>query len=248
MNGFLRATMRGATGCLPSEWKRRVKRSLLHVCDTEAALADMEGRGFDPKVVIDVGAYVGDWTRACHRFFPRARTLMVEPQVQHLPELQRVSVEVPGAEVACALLGATQRLSVPFRVLESASSVLSEADQANAVMINLPMTTLDALTAGTAFANPDLVKLDVQGYELEVLKGAERVLLSAEAVLMELNLLPILSGAPLFHEAIEFMARRGFHVYEFGTFYRRPYDGALWQTDVFFVRSTSPLVSYQRWS
>jgi FkbM family methyltransferase len=248
VNGIVRAAMKGAVRCMPADWKRGVKRSLLHVTDTEGALAEMARRGFDPKVVIDVGAYIGEWTRTCRRVFPHATVLMVEPQSKCMTHLCRTASELPRTEFACVLLGASQRSGIPFHVLETASSVLKDTGASKAETVSIPMTTLDVVTEGTHFANPDLIKLDVQGYELEVLKGGERALKSAEAILMEVNLLPIFSGAPLFHEATEFMAQRGFYVYEFGNLYRRPYDDALWQVDVFFVRSTSRLLACQTWS
>jgi len=65
---------------------------------------------------------------------------------------------------------------------------------------------------------------------------------------MEVNLLPILDGAPLFHEAAQFMSERGFQMYDICSFFRRPYDGALWQVDVIFVRVSSPLVASKRWA
>jgi hypothetical protein len=44
------------------------------------------------------------------------------------------------------------------------------------------------------------------------LRGGELALASAEAVLMEVNLLGILDGAPLFRKATQFMSERGFQV------------------------------------
>jgi hypothetical protein len=110
------------------------------------------------------------------------------------------------------------------------------------------MTTLDAITEGSAFARPDFIKLDVQGYEIEVLRGGVRALESAEVVLMEVNLLGLYEGVPLFHESADYMGKQGFQVYELGSLIRRPYDGALWQADVIFVRNSSPLLSSKRWS
>ena len=112
----------------------------------------------------------------------------------------------------------------------------------------LSMTTLDEITRNTDFATADFIKLDVQGAELAVLQGGSNTLRSAEAVLMEVNLLEIYSGVPLFGQTVGFMAERGFQVYDICTFFRRPLDNALWQTDVIFVRSSSPLVGSKRWS
>jgi FkbM family methyltransferase len=209
----------------------------------------MRHLGFSPGIAIDVGAYIGDWTLGFKRIFPCARMLMVEPQPNYLDRLREMAVACPDIELAPVLLGAHQSNSVPFHLCESASSVLTECAKSEPVTaISVPMTTLDEVTSRSIFACPDFIKLDVQGYELEVLKGGERTMCSAEAVLMEVNLLRVLEGAPLFHETTQFMSERGFQVYDICTYFRRPYDGALWQLDVIFVRTSSPLVASKRWA
>jgi FkbM family methyltransferase len=245
----LRQTIRRISALVPDQWKRHLKTALFEAPDTEASLRRMQRLGFNPAVVIDVGAYIGEWTRGFKRIFPSACILMVEPQPGHLERLRAVAAAFNGVELAPVLCGAQERGSVPFHMCESASSVLMESARPTVVStISVPMTTLDKFTANAVFARPDFIKLDVQGYELEVLRGAELALASAEAVLMEVNLLGILDGAPLFHEATQLMSERGFQVYDICTFFRRPYDGALWQVDVIFVRGSSPLVASKRWA
>jgi FkbM family methyltransferase len=237
-----------AKAVVPETLKRELRRSL-PIPDTEACLSRMQRNGFQPKLVVDVGAYVGDWTRMCRRVFPDASILMIEPQAAAQSVLQEISARDRNIDVAHALLGGRSDSQIPFYEAESGSSVLTEWErEGQQATATIDMTTLDALAADTAFAMPDLLKLDVQGYELEILKGAARALASAEAVLMEVNFIDIHSGAPLFHEVIRFMEEREFRLYDIGTFFRRPYDAALWQADVVFVTFSSPLVSSKRWN
>jgi FkbM family methyltransferase len=238
--------LRAGKSLFPEALKRRIKHSLA-VPSTEASLIGMQRNGFNPSSVVDVGAYVGDWTRLCKRLFPAAAILMIEPQAARRAALRDVAKQLKRVEVVSALLGPEARDAVPFYEAESASSVLPGAEQPNAPTARMAMTTLDAITAATPFAQPDFLKLDVQGYELDVLEGAPRALESAEAVLMEVNFLEIYAGARLFHDAVAFMAARRLQVYDIGTFFRRPYDNALWQADVIFVKSSSPLISSRRW-
>jgi FkbM family methyltransferase len=246
---ILRQTKRLVSSLLPAQWKRQLKAVLFDAPDTKASIRRMQRLGFNPAVVVDVGAYIGEWTRDLKRIFPCSRILMVEPQPGHLNRLGALASALDGVELAPVLLGAQESVGIAFHMCESASSVLTESARSTVTnTISVPMTTLDKLTANTVFARPDFIKLDVQGYELEVLRGAVLGLASAEAVLMEVNLLGILDGAPLFHEATQFMSERGFQVYDIGTFFRRPYDGALWQIDVFFVRRSSGLVFSKRWA
>jgi FkbM family methyltransferase len=239
---------RFASRVFPDRWKKWIKADLFGVPDTEKSLRRMRQLGFDPHSVVDVGAYVGEWTWVCKQVFPAARVLMVEPQISKLPKLRAVASKLTNVEVTTALLGAREKESVQFYENETASSVLKEVDKPEGRGSSLPMTTLDVIVTAVGFDKPDFIKIDVQGYELEVLKGGQQALHSAEAVLMEVNLLEIHDGVPLFHEAMRFMADSGFRLYDICTFFRRPYDGALWQVDAIFVRSSSRLVASRRWA
>jgi len=231
----------------PPPLKHRIKLAC-GAPDTGACLAAMKRRGFRPQVTIDAGAYAGEWTLSLRQLFPRTRVLMIEPQAARQERLQALTRIHDGLEFAPALLGPAAARGVTFYQAETGSSVLHDPGNSSAQPAAMEMTTLDALVRATPFEHADFLKLDVQGYELEVLKGADHVLTSVEAVMMEVNLIAVYEGAPLADEAVSFMAARGFRVYDVCTFFRRPYDYALWQIDMVFVRATSPLMASTRWA
>ena len=90
------------------------------------------------------------------------------------------------------------------------------------------------------------MKIDAQGYELEILKGAPKILRQAQAVILEVALIEINRGAPLLHDVVRFMYENGFVSYDVLEIHRRPLDRALNQLDIFFVREESPLVQDKR--
>jgi FkbM family methyltransferase len=232
---------------LPEAFKRGIKVAF-GVPDTGACLAHLKRCGFSPNAAIDVGAYSGEWTSTLRRLFPRTRVLMIEPQEVKTEELQMLCSCNSGLDLATVLLGPEVGERVGFYESDTASSVLQDANHVCGPSKFLPMTTLDLLTAEKKFPPPDLIKLDVQGYEMEVLEGASQTLKSAQVVLMEVNLIPIYKDAPLVHETVRYMSDKDFRVYDVGTFFRRPFDNALWQMDIVFVRSSSPLIASNRWS
>jgi FkbM family methyltransferase len=248
MSSLAKVAKRVVAPLLSEKRKRYIKTELFQVPDTESSLLRMKKLGFNPSAAIDVGAYVGDWTRSFKQIFPEAQILMIEPQASKADCLAKVKSELGGVDLRLALLGATAQASVGFCESETASSVLPEAANTRPPTTRMAMTTLDAITQNGRFAHPNFIKVDVQGYELEVLRGGARTLESAEAVLMEVNLLRLHEGAPLFHESAEFMGNHGFQVYDICSLIRRPYDGAVWQCDVIFVRSSSSLIASKRWS
>lgn len=243
-----KAAKRVVAPILSEKKKRYIKTELFQVPDVESSLRRMRHLGFSPIVAIDIGAYVGEWTRSFKQIFPGAQVLMIEPLAAKTAALSKVKSELPTVDFRTALLGAKAEARAGFCESETASSVLSEVANRRPPTTYMAMTTLDSVTENGIFARPDFIKVDVQGYELEVLRGGERTLESAEAVLMEVNLLRLHEGAPLFHETAEFMGKHGFQVYDICSLIRRPYDGAVWQSDVMFVRSSSSLLASKRWA
>ena len=223
----------------------RIKKWVKHgagVPSTETALRHLKNLGFYPAKVIDVGANVGEWTRMCKRLWPEASILMIEPLPECEPSLARLAAELPGVRYQRALLGASDQATVSFHRCDTASSVLREYE-AEHPTFEMPMTRLDDCSN-----RAELLKLDVQGYELEVLKGGPMTLSQAEVVLLEGNFLDLHIGVPLAHEVLQFMAERNFVLYDTGDFYRRPLDQALWCMDLVFVRRDGKWRLSKRWA
>lgn len=240
------ALLRGAFSIMPEGQRDEVRKSF-QMASVEWSLRNIRALGFRPGRVVDVGAYVGNWTRMAKSIFPESKVLMVEAQPSKEPEMRRACAEHPPGEVSyrITLLGPEEREGVRFYELETGSSVLSEQSSIARTEATYPMRTLDAVLSEAGFGGADLLKLDVQGYELEVLKGAGRTLEGAEVVLMEVSLLRVNEGAPLLADVLQFMGERGFRAYDICSFIRRPLDNALWQSDFIFVRETSPLLASQ---
>jgi hypothetical protein len=134
--------------------------------------------------------------------------------------------------------------AVTFHIMESGSSVFEEHSGVERRPLRLKQGTLDSITNG--IDTVDFIKIDVQGYELEVLKGGMRTLARAQAILIELSLIEINEGAPLLDEALSFMRAAGFVAYDVLEIHRRPLDGAMNQIDILFVREESPLRADKR--
>jgi hypothetical protein len=84
-----------------------------------------------------------------------------------------------------------------------------------------------------------MLKIDTQGYELEVLKGARSTLQNIEFLLVEMSLIPVNSGAPLIQDIMSHLDASGFVLYDIAEFHRRPLDQALWQIDGLFAKKNS---------
>ena len=105
-----------------------LKAELFQVPETENSLRRMKRLGFNPAVAVDVGAYVGDWTRSFRRIFPGSQVLMIEPQASKITMLAKVTAELRNVELRLVLLGARAEANVGFCESETASSVLTESE------------------------------------------------------------------------------------------------------------------------
>jgi FkbM family methyltransferase len=210
-----------------------------------AGLLKLRDAGVCPTAVVDAGACIGDWTRLLLRVFPQARVLMIEPQQCHAETLARLCGQFSGQlDAVGSLLGPPGQDEAAFHVTDdggggTGSSVLPENSDVPRHVVRMPMQTLDGLLAQHRFPPPDFIKLDVQGYELEVLKGARNALNSAQFVLLEVSVWQYNAGSPLLGEVVEWMHGQGFRVHDVFDLSRRL--GLLVQVDLLFRRDNPAL-------
>ncbi len=219
----------------------------LRLPEIPVALERLARQGFSPELIFDVGAYRGDFARQCSKLWQNARVACFEPQNSILPELRQYALENSQIEVFECLLGAVEHLHVALNEAETASSVLLEKAGTIHPKAVYEMRTIKSLIESGTLQAPDFLKLDVQGYELEVLEGASAYLGKIQVILAELNLLDIHERVPLMDEVVGWLAERGWVAYDICGLTRRPLDDALWQTDIIFVPLNSDLRRDKRW-
>jgi FkbM family methyltransferase len=205
--------------------------------DMEASLVALRDLGLNVNTCLDIGAYEGEWTDMFRRIFPKARVLMIEPQRTKESILRAKAAASRGrVDFEMALLGAISKPEVIFFEMETGSSLLPELTGHARNAVGIPLTTLDdSVQKRWATANVDFIKLDTQGYELEIMKGGLKTLGRAKAVLTEASVQPFNEGAPRAAEVISFLKANGFELFDFCSQMRRS-DGVLWQTDLLFLR------------
>lgn len=132
------------------------------------------------KVIFDVGANVGDWSRLANTYIPGARIFAFEPFKASFEELQRTKFagdNVNSYNMALAERPGTGELFV----YELASAFNSLYDRkpvgiAASQKVTVEIQTLDGFCAGLGIKNIDFLKIDVEGAELSVLRGAEAMI------------------------------------------------------------------------
>lgn len=202
--------------------------------------------GYRPRAVVDGGAFEGSWIQAFREFFPSAPALLVEPQSskQSLLRAQAAAATDDGVAtfVSDALLGPVDGQEVDFHEMQTGSSVFSELTAHPRRTSRRTTTSLDTVVRGFPdLPAPDFVKLDVQGYELQVLDGAAATMEATWFLFVEASLAPYNEGAPLLPEVIGFLADHRFMPIDICAQMRRT-DGLLRQIDLLAMRDSCPFV------
>lgn len=174
----------------------------------------------DLGTVVDVGANQGQFANAVTRFFPKAVIHSFEP----VPETyERLVVNTkPFSQIKTYNFGlGSDSGKIDFYQNEHshASSALPISDfqkselpeTSKTRLITVPVERLESVAAGfEPVARPLLLKLDVQGYEKQVLLGAGSFLEQVDYLLFEASFVSMYDGEPLFEEMHEMVRKMGF--------------------------------------
>ena len=205
-----------------------------------SAYERLRSRGLIPDGIIDVGAYEGGWTRAAMSVWPQCPVLMIEPQLAKKEKLEAICQRLSQVEYRQQLLTSEPGRNVTFYEMETGSSIYSENSNAPRREHSLKTSTLD-LVAEHFPGSKLFVKVDVQGAEIDVLKGATSTLTRSAAVQIEVPFIKYNDGAPSFYDVIDFMNKICFSPIEISN--NTIVNGVSVQADLIFVNHASSLLS-----
>jgi FkbM family methyltransferase len=223
---FLRKTLNKILAPLDLSIVRRIPLRKSDVLEV------LKKAGLKPGTVIDVGVH-RDGTSELYEAFPEVKTVLIEPNEEFeadILKMCRTMKDVEYIKAAATNVSGKGTLEVVRTRYVHASLV----DQVNAGhpdglardMKEVEMVTLDDLCRRRKFPDPYLIKVDVDGKDLEVLQGATDALKRTDCVIIE---------APLHHLTLRasFLEQRGFFLYAIiEPFYARD---VLWQVDLVFL-------------
>ncbi|MFB6457187.1 FkbM family methyltransferase [Chitinophaga sp. Hz27] len=174
-----------------------------------------------PKLntIIDVGANKGQFALAAAYKFPHAKILSFEPLPDVYQTLKQNTKKADQVSAYNYALGSkdgmlkfySNNYSHASSALEVSEELIAlEPGAAHTVLTEVPVMRLDNVIEQHPVVGPVLLKMDVQGFEKEVLLGAENCLQQIDYLLFETSFVALYKGEPLFDEMHHFVKSLGF--------------------------------------
>lgn len=200
---------------------------------------------FGIKTVIDVGANVGQFALMIHKIINDAAIYSFEPINECYMELVNKKDRINNLKCFNLALGSETREGVinrneflPSSSLLAMESLHKEAFPytAKTYQEKINITSLDKIHNEIDWVQKILLKIDVQGYELEVLEGAKNSLNSIDLIIVETTFLKLYKRQPLFEDVYDFLYSRSFQYKGNFDQITNPNTGRILQADAIFVK------------
>ena len=198
------------------------------------------------KTIIDVGASDGGFAKKSRAFFPNASIHSIEALPASYAKLVN-RFKGDNKFISYNTAVSDKEGIIDFYLCDDntgSSSMLEMTDihkeaypttQKN-TKLSVPATTIDKLFVNQQFEKDILLKIDVQGAELIVLKGADHLLKETKMIFAEVNFLPLYKDCVLFDELYSFLKNYGFRLAGVENVSQDLTDGKFLQADMYFIK------------
>ena len=209
-----------------------------------ANLKVMKARGVFEGIdaIVDVGANIGQFAYMISRSCPGTPVISIEPDPVCFRELERTFArfDIRGRclRVAASDEPGEAGLNVHGDRVNNSLLESGAAGAGPVTRVAVQLARLDDLLPDVLPAGRLLLKLDVQGYEMHVLRSAEQVLKRCDAVIAEVSFERAYQGAAAPAEILAWLTARGFGLHDILDTLRNTsaHGGNLREADLLFVR------------
>jgi FkbM family methyltransferase len=233
---------------LPHQLKRPFKR-WMGISETRLhpdwSILSKLGPCQTPHTVLDIGAHSGWFFHCWLDWCPKATVHAFEP----FPASYQAAADLYGRDPRVHL----HQLAIGSESGELSFNHLTDSRVSNSFLepdkkvwesiayetgsidkVVVPVTTLDRFCEPNAIGDIFLMKIDVQGFEIEALKGAVATLPRVSYILVESAIQPLYLNSPRFSDVFEFLTAQGFHLMSFRAWHRGNHK--LMEADLLFQR------------
>jgi FkbM family methyltransferase len=171
------------------------------------------------ECVVDVGANRGQFALAARKVFPQAAIYSFEPLAEPALIFKKIFDQDPQVTLYPYAIGKEKTNSTIYITRDDDSSSLLRATKmqtdtfpgaAEKEIRQVTVYPLSQLIAPASLPPASLLKIDVQGYELEVLQGCEDLLPKFSHLYIECSFVELYAGQALAHQIIRWLGERNF--------------------------------------
>ena len=190
---------------------------------------------FEPKSILDIGANVGQFYNEIKNIFPNSYYYLIEGS-----ESCEVVLETFNVDYSICLLSDTEK-EVDFYIRKNeprctGNSIYRENtsfyDDDQIIVEKKQTKTLSNLLNNQTF---DLIKIDVQGSEIDIINGGLDIIKEAKGILMEVSLMEYNQNSPTKEFVYKYMDNLGFKPVELIGNINHPLTYELIQQDILFL-------------
>ena len=202
---------------------------------------------YSPKNVCDVGAHDGVWSATLTEYCKTIDSIaFIEPQQKYIDILS--ALKFPNVKTTILKNGVSDKSDVMEIKGGNACASFLEFDHTFDTVFtgkldetseHVQVETLDTIYQKNNLIQPDLVKIDVQGLELEVINGGQNIINNAKVLIVELSTLPFYSGQKSLSSIFNKLEEMNFTLIEIGYVWREDYDQSkkILQFDGIFMKN-----------
>jgi len=184
---------------------------------------------FYPSKILDIGAHVGDWYHEIKDIYPNSEVLSIEANSNCAFKLSQNN-----PNYMIAFLGKDKGVTNFYIPDEHPRSTgASSYIEQTSLFDNVTPQQLQVITLDSLDQQFDFIKIDVQGSELDIIKGGLNTIKQSTILQLELGMLNYNKNAPKASEIISYLYNLGFDLFDVGCFYY--WNEKLNQSDMFFV-------------
>jgi len=242
---FLHKVSRFSLKLIPINYKKNHKfQNKNQVTNSSIALSLLKDK-MNPEYIFDIGCGHGEWFLKCNEFFPHAKYLLFDGNKLNDNKLSLLKKKYSNFSYKiCLLSDSVKKLN--FFNMGYGSSVYEEKTNFPRKAESIVSSTLENELANLRLtSNNNIIKLDVQGSEIDVLKGLNKHIKLFETIILETSVKEYNKDAPLFIDVINFMNEKGYVFYDIYDLKRLgDKQSFLVQFDAVFVRKNSFLLNF----
>lgn len=201
-------------------------------------------RSLDCQTVVDIGANRGQFALAARHNFPNAKIISFEPLPKPAALFRRVFARDDATVLHVAAIGPKpEQCTMHVSGRDDSSSLLPISSLQEEMFpgtsevgtVDVRVAPLDAFIDEDDLVAPAMLKLDVQGFEMDALRGCESLLSRFEWVYCECSFVELYFGQKLAADVIDWLSHKGFRI---KGMYNPAYDraGQAIQADFLFQR------------